>query len=75
MLRDEKVPMAEKVMSLSDPDTGFIAKGQREPVIGFKPQVAPSGAGSSRGCACRRATLPTPDSSCQWSTKSSVAPT
>jgi hypothetical protein len=34
-----------KVLSLSDPDVGFISKGQREPVIGYKPQLARSGAG------------------------------
>ena len=40
-----KVPLADKVLSTSDPDAGFIAKGQREPVIGYKPQVARSGDG------------------------------
>jgi IS5 family transposase len=37
--------MSEKVLSISDPDVGFIAKGQRDPVIGYKPQLARSGAG------------------------------
>jgi hypothetical protein len=37
--------MSEKVLSLSDPDAGFITKGQREPVVGYKPQIARSGAG------------------------------
>jgi IS5 family transposase len=45
VLRDEKVPMSDKVLSTSDPDVGFISKGQRDPVIGYKPQVARSGAG------------------------------
>lgn len=45
VLREEKVPMAQKILSLSDPDAGFISKGQREPVIGYKPQLARSGAG------------------------------
>lgn len=45
VLRDEKVPMSEKVLSLCDPDVGFIAKGQRDPVIGYKPQLARSGEG------------------------------
>lgn len=49
VLQDKKVPMSEKVLSLSDPDAGFISKGQREPVIGYKPQVARSGAGFVTG--------------------------
>ncbi len=49
VLREKKVPMSEKVLSLSDPDAGFISKGQREPVIGYKPQVARSGAGFITG--------------------------
>jgi hypothetical protein len=43
ILAEGKVPMAEKILSVSDPDVGFIAKGQREPVIGYKPQLALSG--------------------------------
>ena len=46
---ETKVPMAEKVLSVSDPDAGFIAKGQRVPVIGYKPQLARSGAGFVTG--------------------------
>ena len=42
---EQKTPMADKVLSVSDPDAGFIAKGQRVPVIGYKPQVARSGGG------------------------------
>lgn len=49
VLRDEKVKMSEKILSVSDPDVGFIAKGQREPVIGYKPQLARSGAGFITG--------------------------
>jgi hypothetical protein len=45
VVREEKVPMAEKKLSVSDPDVGFIAKGQRVPVIGYKPQLARSGEG------------------------------
>ena len=41
--------MAEKVLSVSDPDAGFIAKGQRVPVIGYKPQLARSGTGFVTG--------------------------
>ena len=45
----KKVPMADKTLSASDPDVGYIAKGQRDPVIGYKPQVARSGAGFITG--------------------------
>ena len=49
VVREEKVPMADKKLSVSDPDVGFIAKGQRVPVIGYKPQLARSGAGFITG--------------------------
>lgn len=49
VLRDEKVPMGEKVLSVSDPDVGFIAKGDREPVVGYRPQLARSGNGFITG--------------------------
>ncbi len=49
VIREEKVPMAEKKLSVSDPDVGFIAKGQRIPVIGYKPQLARSGEGFITG--------------------------
>ena len=49
VVHEMKVPMVEKVLSVSDPDAGFIAKGQRVPVIGYKPQLARSGAGFITG--------------------------
>jgi IS5 family transposase len=49
VIQERKVPMAEKKLSLSDPDVGFITKGQRVPVIGYKPQIARSGAGFVTG--------------------------
>ena len=49
VLEEKKVPISEKVLSISDPDAGFISKGQREPVIGYKPQLARSGAGFVTG--------------------------
>jgi len=49
VLEEKKVPMSDKVLSLSDPDAGFISKGQRESVIGYKPQLARSGAGFVTG--------------------------
>lgn len=42
VIAGETVGAAEKVLSLSDPAAGYIAKGQREPVIGYKPQLARS---------------------------------
>jgi IS5 family transposase len=49
VLRDEEVPMDEKVLSVSDPDVGFISKGGRESVVGYKPQLARSGNGFITG--------------------------
>jgi IS5 family transposase len=43
ILAEGKVPTAEKILSVSDADVGFIAKGQRVPVVGYKPQIALSG--------------------------------
>lgn len=42
VVEGRKVPIGEKILSLSDPEVGFIAKGQRDPVIGYKPQLARS---------------------------------
>lgn len=58
VLREEKVPMSEKVLSLSDKDVGFISKGQREPVIGYKPQIARTGAGFISGLLLPRGNAP-----------------
>lgn len=49
VIHEAKVPMADKVLSVSDPDVGFICKGQRVPVVGYKPQLARSGAGFITG--------------------------
>lgn len=40
--RNEKVPANEKVVSLSDQDAAMIVKGEREPVVGYKPQLGRS---------------------------------
>jgi len=45
VMQNRKVAVAEKVLSVSDPDAGFIAKGGREPVVGYKPQLGRSRAG------------------------------
>jgi hypothetical protein len=38
----EKVPMAEKIVSLSDSDASFIVKGGWNSVVGYRPQLARS---------------------------------
>lgn len=45
VLRDEKVPADQKVLSLSDESAAMIVKGGREPLLGYKPQIARSGSG------------------------------
>ena len=45
VMHERKVPAHEKVLSVSDADVGFIVKGGREPVVGYKPQLGRSGAG------------------------------
>jgi IS5 family transposase len=39
------LPAAEKILSLSDDCVAYIKKGGREPVIGYKPQIARDGNG------------------------------
>jgi IS5 family transposase len=41
----QTLPSTEKVLSISDPDAAFIKKGNRNPVIGYKPQLVRSGSG------------------------------
>ena len=49
IVRGEQVPAKDKVMSVSDPDARMIVKGGREPVVGYKPQLARSGSGFITG--------------------------
>ena len=44
-MEEQKVPVAEKIISLSDPDAGFIVKGGWNSVVGYRPQLARSGSG------------------------------
>jgi hypothetical protein len=37
-----KIPNADKILSLSDGSAAFILKGDREPVLGYRPQVGRS---------------------------------
>ena len=45
VMQDGKVPAAEKVVSVCDPDAALIVKGGREPIVGYKPQLCRSGEG------------------------------
>jgi len=45
MMEQEKVPVAEKIISLSDSDASFIVKGGWNSEVGYRPQLARSGRG------------------------------
>src|ERR1700736_1935455 len=45
IMEQEKVPVAEKIISLSDSDASFIVKGGWNSVVGYRPQLARSGSG------------------------------
>lgn len=45
IMAEEKVPIAEKIISLSDSDASFIVKGGWNTVVGYRPQIARSGSG------------------------------
>src|SRR5215470_5161587 len=51
VMEQEKVPVADKIISLSDADASFIVKGGWNTVVGYRPQLARSGAGLCHG-AC-----------------------
>jgi hypothetical protein len=45
VMAEETVPVAEKIISLSDSDASFIVKGGWNTVVGYRPQLARSGSG------------------------------
>lgn len=45
ILNGETIPNSEKIFSLSDGSAAFIVKGDRETVLGYRPQVGRSGNG------------------------------
>ena len=45
ILDGETIPNSEKILSLSDGSAAFIVKGDRETVLGYRPQVGRSGNG------------------------------
>jgi len=42
VVHEQKIPSAEKVLSVSDPSVAMIVKGGRETVLGYKPQIVRS---------------------------------
>jgi hypothetical protein len=40
--KEQKVAIEDKVLSLADQDAAMIVKGQREPVLGYRPQIVRS---------------------------------
>ena len=54
ILGQEKVPVAEKIISLSDSDASFIVKGGWNTVVGYRPQLARSGRGFVTGLSLPR---------------------
>jgi hypothetical protein len=49
IMGQEKVPVAEKIISLSDSDASLIVKGGWNTVVGYRPQLARSGGGFVTG--------------------------
>ena len=45
ILNGETIPNSEKIFSLSDGSAAFIVKGDRETVLGYRPQAGRSGDG------------------------------
>jgi hypothetical protein len=54
IMAEEKVPIAEKIISLSDSDASFIVKGGWNTVVGYRPQLARSGSGFVSGLVLPR---------------------
>src|SRR6201982_1715900 len=48
-MEQDKVPVADKIISLSDSDASFIVKGRWNTVVGYRPQLARSGGGFVTG--------------------------
>lgn len=45
VLEEKAVPQGEKIPSVTDPSAAFISKGQRETVVGYRPQISKSARG------------------------------
>jgi hypothetical protein len=67
IMAEEKVPIAEKIISLSDSDASFIVKGGWNTVVGYRPQLARAvGAALSPRWCSLRATLLTAGTLLRW---------
>jgi hypothetical protein len=74
IMAEEKVPIAEKIISLSDSDASFIVKGGWNTVVGYRPQLARSGAALSPRWCCLGATPLTAGTLLRWSRNRSPTP-
>src|SRR6516165_10301593 len=45
VMEQEKLPVEDKIISLSDSDASFVVKGGWNTIVGYRPQLARSGAG------------------------------
>ena len=54
VMEQEKLPVADKIISLSDSDASFIVKGGWNTVVGYRPQLARSGGGFVTGLVLPR---------------------
>lgn len=49
MEEEVSAPSAEKILTMADPDAAIIVKGDRDPTLGYKPQVIRTGNGFVSG--------------------------
>jgi hypothetical protein len=54
VMEQEKVPVADKIISLSDSNASFIVKGGWNTVVGYRPQLGRSGSGFVTALVLRR---------------------
>jgi hypothetical protein len=45
VMEQEKLPVEDKIISLSDSDASFVVKGGWNTIVGYRPQLARSGRG------------------------------
>jgi len=74
VLEQEKVPVAEKIISLSDSDASFIVKGGWNTVVGTGRNWHAAGAVLSRRLCCLVAMQPTARTLLRWSRNRSPTP-
>ena len=74
VMAQEKVPVAEKIISLSDSDASFIVKGGWNTVVGYAHNWHAAEAALSPGWCCLGATRPTAGTLLRWSRSRSPTP-